>query len=328
MPSYPYIDMRKIIAIGELLIDFMPNEKGLAFKKVSGFTKSAGGAPANVCVAAAKLGSHTYFLGQVGDDGFGHFLKESLNEYHVNTNYLTMTKEANTALAFVTLSDEGEREFIFYRNPSADQLYDAKKLELNILDNSIFHFCSVSLLGYEIAKTHDRLIEEAKKRGAIISFDPNIRLSLSNDHKHYQDVVRKHLDKADILKISDDELEFITGEKDEQKQMTFLFKLKTHLLIITRGKSGVSLYLNETRFDVAGFSVDVVDTTGAGDAWIGSLLSQVSNHKNLSDIGLKDLIDYATFSNAFAALITMNKGAIQAMPSKIKTQSFMDAYKN
>ena len=305
----------------------MPNEKGLAFKKVSGFTKSAGGAPANVCVAAAKLGSHTYFLGQVGDDGFGHYLKESLHEYQVNTDYLAMTKEANTALAFVTLSAEGEREFVFYRNPSADQLYNAKNLDTSILENSILHFCSVSLLGYEIAKTHERVITEAKERGAIISFDPNIRLSLSSDHVHYQAVVRKYLSRADILKISDDELVFITGQTDEEKQMAYLFKLQTPLLIITRGKRGVSLYLNETRFDVAGFSVDVVDTTGAGDAWIGSFLSQVSKCRHLSNIDIKDLIAYATFSNAFAALTTTHKGAMQAMPNKVTTQAFINTYK-
>jgi fructokinase len=314
--------MKKIIGIGELLIDMMPSEKGKRLKDVTGFTKKAGGAPANVCVAAANLFCPSIFLGQVGKDAFGDYLVDELNHYGVDTLYLEQTTQANTCLAFVTLSSDGERDFIFYRNPSADQLYTGPS-DLSILDHQILHFCSVSLLGdYPMVKTHKRLLDYAKSHDTIISFDPNIRLALSDDHSHYKQTIQAYLHYADILKIGIDELEFITDQSTYIDQIQFLKQFSWRILVITLGKDGVHLYTQKEDMIISGFEVSVKDTTGAGDAWIGSFLAQCAKHDTLpTDITI--LQEYAKVSNGFAALTTTKLGAMDAMPTQIELNDFL-----
>ncbi len=315
--------MKKVIGIGELLIDMMPNQSGMKLKDVSGFTKKAGGAPANVCVAAANLGNPSIFLGQVGKDAFGDFLVDELKNYGVNTRHINQTKEANSCLAFVTLSSEGERDFIFYRNPSADQRYDGPK-DLSILDNQILHFCSVSLLGdYPMVQTHKRLLDYAKTKSTILSFDPNIRLALSEDHTKYQRTIQSYLPYADILKIGIDELEFITGKSIYFDQIHYLKQFPWQILVVTLGKDGVHIYTRKEDVIVKGYEVSVKDTTGAGDAWIGAFLAQCAHHDTLpTDMRL--LQKYAKVANAFAALTTTKLGAMEAMPTLIELNAFID----
>ncbi len=315
--------MKHLVSIGELLIDFLPNQSGRSLAKVDSFTKMAGGAPANVCAAFAKLSGKAYFMGQVGQDGFGDFLIKTLQDANVDTSYIKQTQDAKTALAFVSLTENGERDFIFYRNPSADQLFSESDIHVEILEQSILHFCSVSLLGYPISKTHEVMIHEAKKRNAIISFDPNIRRALSSDDVFYQSVILKYLQYADIVKISDDELSFITGKDVEQEAITFLQKYNIPILIITRGKNGVDLIINDMVIHEDGLSVEVIDTTGAGDAWIGSFLYQLAAHENIKNISIDTMRKYLKFSNIFAALTTTRFGAIDAMPTKQE----MDTYR-
>ena len=314
--------MKKVIGIGELLIDMMPNEKGKRLKDVTGFTKKAGGAPANVCVAAAKLGTSSVFLGAVGDDAFGDYLIDELNTYGVNTECMERSTVANTCLAFVTLTHEGERDFVFYRNPSADQLYRGPK-DLSILDHQILHFCSVSLLGdYPMVNTHQRLLKHAKTHQTIVSFDPNIRLALSSDHVTYQQTIQDYLPYADILKIGVDELEFITGKQVYKDQIQWLRTYPWRILIITLGKDGVHIYTQKEDVIVPSYAVNVVDTTGAGDAWIGAFLAQCAKHDELpTDILI--LSDYAKVSNAFAALTTTHIGAMEAMPNLVELKEFL-----
>ena len=319
--------MKTIISIGELLIDFIPTIKGKGIQGTPAFEKVAGGAPANVCVAASKLGAKTYFLGQVGSDGFGQFLEQELIKYGVDSTYLEKTPHYRTALAFVTLTEQGERDFIFYRDPSADQYYEAKSLDFNLLNNSILHFCSVSLMGYPILETHKRILEAAKNRNAWISFDPNVRLALSSDHQTYQKTIQSFLPYADVLKVSEDELGFISGLTDEDDQVAFFLALDVKMLIITRGKKGVSIYYKKERLDVPGYQATVVDTTGAGDAWIGSFLAQIGQHDDLDRLDISTLKRYASISNAFAAITTESKGAMAAMPSIDALKLWLEKHK-
>lgn len=308
--------MRHLVSIGELLIDFLPSQRGKLLANVDTFRKMAGGAPANVCAAYARLDGKAYFMGQVGHDGFGDFLIETLRNAKVDTSYIKQTHDAKTALSFVSLTDEGERDFIFYRNPSADQLYSESDVNLEILEHSILHFCSVSLLGYPISKTHEFVINEARKRNALISFDPNIRRALSSDDDYYKKVILRYLPYVDIVKISDDELSFITGIEIESEAIQYLKQFNIPILIITKGKDGVDLILKDQIIHEEGFVVEVIDTTGAGDAWIGSFLFQVSTHKSIVDIPIEVMRKYLRFSNKFAALTTTKKGAMDAMPNR------------
>lgn len=319
------IVMAKVWTIGEALIDFIPEQKGVSLKDVTTFQKAPGGAPANVAATVSKLGGKSAFIGKLGQDGFGDFLVEVLEEVGVETRYIKRTDKANTALAFVSLREDGERDFSFYRNPSADMLLDEKEIDVHSFGkDDILHFCSVSLVDAPIRQAHIAAVKAVRHVGGLICFDPNIRLPLWSDHIEYRNVIQKFLPYADILKISEDELEFITDIKEEEQAIKSLLELKPKILIITRGGQGVSAYTHQHVVEVPGYCVDVVDTTGAGDCFIGSFLYQVNEKGiNLDRITEKELKEILRFSNAAAALTTMQKGAITAIPSKDTVERFM-----
>jgi fructokinase len=315
--------MKKVISIGEMLIDFIPKEKGYGLKDVNNFIKMAGGAPANVCVSVSRLGGQSKFIGQVGNDGFGKFLKTTLSSEGVDTKHFFQTDKAHTALAFVTLTDQGERDFAFYRNPSADQLLDNNQVKDIDYKDSIFHFCSLSLDDYPLKKAVKESILNAKKQNGFISFDPNLRLSLFNDHNEYQKVILEFIEYADLLKVSDDELFFITKIKDESQAINFLLNKNIKYLVLTRGQDGVSFFTKDLQIDVKGYEVEVKDTTGAGDAWIGSFLYQLSQKGDLSKLSDQSIKDMLKFSNATAALTTTHLGAMTALPTLVEVHEFM-----
>lgn len=314
--------MKHIVCIGELLIDFIPNEKGIKLKDVSGFSKHPGGAPANVSVAAVKSGVKSYFIGQVGKDSFGDFLVESLAATGVDVTYLYQSIKANTALAFVTLSKEGERDFIFYRDPSADQLLEVSQIPTNILDHALLHFCSVSLSDYPIKEAHLKAIEYVRNNHGFICFDPNLRLSLWQDHKAYKTVINSFIPLADLLKISDDEIEFITGEKDLTKALEKLFVGEVKYIVLTHGSKGSSFYYKDgSHVFASAFKVDVVDSTGAGDAFIGTFLAEIV--KKQLDFRPDYIKEILSISNAKAALTTTKYGGMSSIPTQEDYQSFM-----
>ncbi len=319
--------MKRIFSIGELLIDFIPKEKGVGIKDVNLFIKMPGGAPANVCVAVSRLGGDAKFIGQVGQDGFGDFLKQTLLNERVDTRYLFQTENTRTALAFVTLSDLGEREFAFYRNPSADQMLEKEKIKEIDFKDSIFHFCSLSLDDYPLKDAVKHALIKAKKQNCFISFDPNLRLSLFHDHLKYREVILEFIKYADLLKVSDDELFFITGIKEEEKAVTYLLNQEIEYLILTKGKNGVTFFNKKSQIDVEGYKVDVKDTTGAGDAWIGSFLYQLSLMDNINLKDESEIREMLKFSNAVAALTTTNPGAMTALPNLKQVYAFMEKQK-
>jgi fructokinase len=315
--------MRHIVSMGEALIDFIPKEKGCGLQSVSSFIKMPGGAPANVAACAAKLGRKAYYMGMVGNDGFGSFLISTLESCGVDISYIKKSNIGKTGLAFVSLTEGGERDFIFYRDPSADQLFEPKDVDVDLLNQSILHFCSVSLKDFPIKDAHIYAISEAKKRKALISFDPNVRLALWEDHEQYQKVIRSFLSYADILKISDDEISFVTGCETEEEGILFLRNLKIRYLAITRGKNGVSLYTKKGIYDVPGFKIDVKDTTGAGDAWIGAFLSKIALDEVHEGNETELMPAYLIYANAAAALTTSKLGAISALPTQKEIDDFI-----
>ena len=210
--------MRRVAAIGELLIDFVPQQKGCALREVTHFERVAGGAPANVVTAVSRLGGSGVMISQVGEDAFGEHIIDVLRNNGVDTHYVYKTKRANTGLAFVSLDATGNREFSFFRNPSADLFLSPEQIVPEMMtDCGILHFCSVDLVDWPVREAHRRAIELAQQAGMIVSFDPNVRLPLWDSPAACREAIRAFLPFANIVKLSDDELEFVTGCRDERE---------------------------------------------------------------------------------------------------------------
>jgi fructokinase len=317
--------MRRVYTIGEILIDFFPSEIGVPLKEVQSFTKQPGGAPANVAVTVSRLGGNASFIGKVGQDAFGDYLTDVLKQNQVDIHHLFRTAEANTALAFVSLQENGEREFSFYRNPSADMLLDKEELnELVFSAADILHFCSVDLIEAPVKYAHLAALEKMQQAGGTIVFDPNVRLNLWPNPEMLKQTIQEFLPYADILKISDDELAFITGKDSEEAGLAALLETEPKLLIYTKGKNGADLYFKGEKASVEGISVQAVDTTGAGDSFIGSFLYQIAGKAAWEDCSLDEIREMGTFANRVAALVTTRPGGMQSIPSLQEVLSLED----
>lgn len=313
--------MKKIITIGEALIDFIPNKKGCSLKEVVGFERVAGGAPANVAAVVSKLGGKSNFISQLGEDAFGDYIIDELNKVNVDTSYVLRTNKANTGLAFVSLKEDGNRDFSFYRNPSADMLLNESEINKEWFnDCHSLHFCSVDLIDCPMKEAHKKAIDCAIDNNSIISFDPNVRLPLWNSEDECRKAILEFLPFAHIVKISDEELEFITGFNNIEDAKEVLFNGSVKMVIFTKGKDGAEIYTKDKVVSIEGNVVEVVDTTGAGDSFIGSLLYQVAEGEysleQLVDLSEEKVQEILTFSNATAALTVCKKGAIGALPLK------------
>lgn len=310
--------MSKVFTMGEALIDFIPDRKGVELKEVESFKKAAGGAPANVACAVARLGGKSGFIGKLGADPFGDFLVDILRSEGVDLQHLIQTKEANTALAFVSLKADGNRDFSFYRNPSADMLLHESEIGDDwFKSDDILHFCSVDLIEAPVKYAQKRALENAKAAGALISFDPNVRLPLWPDAESCRQAILAFLPYADVVKISDEELEFITGIKDEAAAVQSLFVGDVKHVIYTLGPNGAVWVTKEFSVNVPGLKVNAIDTTGAGDAFIGSLLYQIAQEPQLIRSGITEqqALSMLTFSNKAAAITTTRNGAIASLPT-------------
>lgn len=312
--------MKKLIAIGEALIDFIPDKTGCAFDEVTAFSPKVGGAPANVCGAFAKLGGKAMMLTQLGNDPFGHKIADELAAYGIDTSAICFTDEANTALAFVSLAEDGNRTFSFYRKPSADMLLAPEQIEESWFDNAYaLHFCSVSLGDFPMKDAHDKVIEIAHRKGLLVSFDPNLRFPLWNDRELLHERVNTFIPKCDILKISDEELSFITGESDIKAALPALFDKGVKLIVYTCGKHGAYAYTKNAAVFSPCIPVKVKDTTGAGDGFIGSFLWKLQSLgvdadsiDTLDENQLQACID---FSNQFCTVSVQSEGAIASYPT-------------
>lgn len=312
--------MRKLLSIGEILIDFIPLQKGRSLKHVELFERSPGGAPANVAATVTKMGSTAHMIGMVGKDAFGEFLIDTLNEAGVRTETLLQTDRANTALAFVALSANGERDFSFYRNPSADLLLSEEDINEDwFLSGDILHFCSVGLVESPLKHAHKKAIQLAHDHDCLVSFDPNIRLPLWASSENCRETILEFLPKADIVKISHEELAFITGKNEEAEAISSLFRGRVKVILLTKGENGAALFTRDFQHYVGGFSVTVQDTTGAGDAFIGAFLHKLlANNvtpETLQEFSQRLATELLTFANACGALTTTGKGGMPSIPT-------------
>lgn len=308
-----------VVCFGELLIDFVALETGVTVGEASGFVKAPGGAPANVAVGVARLGHPSAFLGQVGDDPFGHFLDGVLRADKVDTRGLRFSPEARTALAFVSLRSDGDRSFVFYRHPSADMLMRPEDVALDLIDDQrIFHFGSITLIDEPCRSATLAAVNHARTKGLLISYDPNLRLALWQDADAARERMRLGLEYADILKVSEEELEFLTGDKNPAK----LWRDSMKIVVVTHGAGGATIYTPRERFLSPGFSVQAVDTTGAGDGFVAGLMHGILSYGDAFDHHLDEI---ARFANAVGAITTTKRGAIPALPTRAEVEAFLAA---
>jgi len=315
--------MTDVVTLGELLIDFVPTVSGVTLIEAPAFKKAPGGAPANVAAGLAKLGVSCAFLGKVGEDAFGHFLKETLDNAGANTDGLVFSTEARTALAFVSLKADGEREFMFYRHPSADMLYTPDEVALDLIRKArIFHFGSISLIDDPCRSATLAAIQAAREQGVLVSYDPNLRLALWQDAEKAKTGILSVWQQADLIKVSEEELAFLTGQDDVDRAVNQLWHNRLQLMIVTLGKHGCRYYTPDFQGDLKGYAVKAIDATGAGDGFVAGLLYGLLERPGAlqEDTVLREI---CKFANAVGALTTTKRGAIPALPTLSEVKAFL-----
>ncbi|KAG4998293.1 hypothetical protein JHK84_029319 [Glycine max] len=305
-----------VVCFGEILIDFVPTVCGVSLAEAPAFKKAPGGAPANVAVGISRLGGSSAF---VGADEFGYMLVDILKKNNVETSGMKFDPNARTALAFVTLRADGEREFLFFRNPSADMLLQESELDENLIKKAkIFHYGSISLIDEPCKSAHLAAMRFAKESGCILSYDPNLRLALWPSAEAARDGIMSIWDQADIIKISEEEITFLTGGDDPYDDNVVLNKLfhpNLKLLIVTEGSEGCRYYTKEFKGRVAGVEVKPVDTTGAGDAFVSGIIYSLASDQSLFQ-NEEHLRKALYFANVCGAITVTERGAIPALPTK------------
>lgn len=305
-----------VVALGELLIDFTQN--GLSAQNNLLFEANPGGAPCNVLAILTKLGRKTAFIGKVGKDQFGMNLKNILEELSIGVENLVFDETVNTTLAFVHSAPDGDRSFSFYRKPGADMMLKESEIKPEVIQQAkVFHFGTLSMTDEMVRTATKSAIEIAQNSGAMISFDPNLREPLWESLDIAREQIKYGISKCDILKIAEEELEFVTGCKDIELGVQ---KLRENsniaLILVTKGKEGSIAFYKEKMVSKNAFvRTDTIDTTGAGDTFYGCVLNYILENgiENLTESQLEEML---VFANAAASIITTKKGALRVMPER------------
>ena len=308
--------MYDVVAVGELLIDFTP--AGTSDRGAALFARNPGGAPANVLAAVTRLGGRTAFIGKVGEDGFGRFLRDTLDGLGIDVSGLVMTGEVPTTLAFVQLDEHGDRSFSFYRKPGADIMLSPGEVMRELTGQArIMHFGSVSLTDEPSRSATLAAVRAAKEAGAVVSYDPNYRPLLWESPGEAKRWMREGLSLADIVKVSDEELTLLTGETDLERGSQKLLEAGASLALVSLGAKGAFFRLGELCGRQPTFDVRTVDTNGAGDSFFGAVLYRLCG-KSLAEIRSltrEELEDVLSFGNAAGSMTTTRPGAIPALPT-------------
>ena len=306
-----------VVALGELLIDFTQN--GMSDQGNPLFEANPGGAPCNVLAMLKKLGKSSAFIGKVGDDMFGRSLRDIVASIDIDTEYLLFDKNVNTTLAFVQTFENGDRDFSFYRNPGADMMLTADEIPEDLIKSArIFHFGTLSMTHDAVREATKKAVAIAKENGCLISFDPNLRPPLWSSLDAAREQIEWGLAQCDILKIADNEIEFLSGSADFDEGAAYLKKNypQIRLFNITAGADGSYAYYGDKSVFVPAFKLGgTIETTGAGDTFCASVLG-FALEKGLDDLTEGDLTDMLRFANAAAYIVTTKKGAILSMPER------------
>ena len=316
-----------VVTLGELLIDFTDN--GMSAQGNTMFEANPGGAPCNVLAMLNRFGHPTAFIGKVGKDIFGLKLKAVLEEVGIDTSNLIVDEDARTTLAFVQTFEDGDRDFSFYRNPGADMLLTADEVNEELVRSArAFHFGTLSMTHEGVQEATKKAIRLAKEAGAVISFDPNLRPPLWKSLEDAKEQVAYGLGQCDVLKISDNEIQWFTGEEDYDKGIEKLRReYDIPLILLSMGKDGSRAYYKDLRVERAPFlQKETIETTGAGDTFGGCCLHYVLEY-GLDGLNEERLKEMLTFANAAASIITTRKGALRVMPEVEEVKQFIESRK-
>ena len=317
----------EIVTLGELLIDMFPAEIGRRLAEVTAFNPKPGGAPANVAVAARRLGATSAFIGKVGQDAFGHFLIETLIREGVETRGIRLDQDVRTTLVFIALIDEQTPEFIFYRNPGADMMLTVDELDNALLrEANAFHVGSISLIDEPSRSATIEAVQLARQAGALISFDVNYRPSLWAGHGDPVPVIGQLLPVADLVKVNEAELELLTGSSDLEAGSRALLQQGPALVVVTLGPAGSYFRVVSGSGFAPGFPVTAVDAVGCGDAFTAGLLTQlVTSGSWREQLDPSNLNRILRFANAVGALTATKQGVIPALPTAAEVEKFLEA---
>ena len=317
--------MFSVSALGELLIDFTDAGTSAGGQRL--FERNAGGAPANVLVALEKLGHKTAFLGKVGCDMHGAFLRATLEANGIDTRGLVSDPDAFTTLAFVALSEDGEREFSFARKPGADTRITADELARDVIgDSRVFHVGSLSLTDEPARSATLAALDAAREAGCVLSYDPNYRANLWPSVDAAVAQMRSVVGRMDLMKLSDEECELLTGEKDPRAAADALLGAGPKVVAVTLGAGGAYVACADGGREVAGFPAEAVDATGAGDSfWVGFLAGFCESGLAPADVTADDAAGFAHLGNAVASLCVRRRGAIPAMPEREQVMELLGA---
>ncbi len=312
-----------VVALGELLIDFAMS--GQSDQGNNLFEACPGGAPCNVLAMLTKLGKRTAFIGKVGNDQFGKLLKETIEDVGIDSKGLLMDEKVNTTLAFVHTFPDGDRDFSFYRQPGADMMLTEEEVDYDLIRQAkIFHLGTLSMTDEPVRSATKKALDVAKEAGCLISFDPNLRPPLWSSLDLAKEMMEYGFGYCDILKISDNEIQFVSGKEDYDEGIQYLQeKYNIPLILLTLGKDGSRVYYKGMRVECAGYQVETIETTGAGDTFCGSSLSGILD-RGFETLTEEDLKEVLCFANAGAALVTTRKGAIRSMPSEEEVKKLME----
>jgi len=315
-----------IVSLGELLVDMFPAELGRRMAEVTAFHPKPGGAPANVAVAAARLGANAAFIGKVGEDAFGHHLADVLKAQGVETRGTRFDANARTTMAFIAKPDENTAEFVFYRNPGADTMLRPDELDRTLLQQTrAFHFGSLSLTEEPSRSATFEAAAVAGKAGALISFDVNYRPSLWNSRDQAVEQITAMIPHVNLLKVNEDELALLTATQDLNAGSAILLAQGPELVVVTLGPDGSYFRVAEAGERIPPFAVEAVDAVGCGDAFIASVLCRLVRDGHWRDQLSPDLLrQHLRYANAVGALTALTEGVIPALPTAAQVDRFLN----
>jgi sugar/nucleoside kinase (ribokinase family) len=320
--------MSDVICMGEILVEHVSTADNVSLVHSPGFIKAPGGAPANVAVALQRLGLRAGFVGKVGRDPFGEYLRESLAQTGVDTTYLFIDEKARTTAVYVAVWDDGRKDLCFYRNPGADMMLNADEISDSIFEGArCFHFGSISFIDEPSASAQKKALQIARDKGLMISYDPNYRPTLWPDRQSAEKIIQDSFRHCHLAKVSEEEWQVATGFQELEAGITAIMSKGVELLIISRGENGAIATNGDYRIELPGLEVEVIETTGAGDGFLGAIITALLPERektgSLATISEDKIRNALKMANAVGALTCKKPGAIPALPTRAETEKFI-----
>lgn len=319
--------MADVICMGELLIDFVATQENVSLSQSPGFVKAPGGAPANVAVGLQRLGLTSSFVGKVGDDPFGQYLRRTLDDTGVDTTHLLVDPQARTTIVFVSVWDDGHKDLCFFRNPGADMMITPDEITEEIFESArCFHYGSISFIDEPSASAQRKALNIARRRGMMISYDPNLRPTLWPSEDRAREVIQDGFRHCHLAKIAEEEWEVATGKTDLDAGLQAVLDKGVELVVVSRGSDGALVTNGDYRIELPALQVEVLETIGAGDGFIAAMISRMlPERERLGSLAAidKDLMEEALgFAMCVGALTCTKVGAIPALPTLAEVETF------